>query len=311
MNAYYASGQAFLFVLNYSKSQGICILSSDIPSDLIKFSFNGTVTEQSLPNKLRFDFNCISFSEYEVKFNKIQNHIALGNTYLCNLTQPSKISTNLDIEEIYRYSIAPYKLLIKNLFVVFSPEAFVDILDDKIFTYPMKGTISAEKDENKEILFNDEKENAEHNTIVDLLRNDLSIVAKNVSVDKYKYLQKVETNKGPIWQMSSKISGNIKPEFINAPGSLFDKILPAGSISGAPKEKTLSLLREIEEYDRGYYSGVFGFYNGKSIQSAVMIRFIEQTESGLIYKSGGGITSQSSAAQEYKELIQKIYVPVF
>ena len=86
-------------------------------------------------------------------------------------------------------------------------------------------------------------------------------------------------------------------------------MLPAGSVSGAPKRKTLEIIREAEGYHRGFYTGVMGLFDGKNIDSGVMIRFVEQTPQGLVYKSGGGITSQSNCEEEYNELIDKIYVP--
>jgi para-aminobenzoate synthetase component 1 len=311
MNEFYASGKPFLFVIDYKKTSGICLMENEIPEEYIKFSIQSKSNNDFPSFKIQFDFDKIKYTDYLAKFEKVKHNINLGNSYLCNLTQPSSININLTLEDIYHYSKAAYKLYIKDSFVVFSPETFIEINNGKIFTYPMKGTISAEKEENKEILLQDEKEDAEHNTIVDLLRNDLSIVANQVRVEQFKFLQKIETNRGSIWQMSSKISGNLKSEYVNHPGNLFDRILPAGSVTGAPKEKTVEILDEIENYERGFYTGVFGYSDGKTIHSAVMIRFVEQTQDGLIYKSGGGITSLSKPEQEYQELIQKIYVPVF
>ncbi len=87
-------------------------------------------------------------------------------------------------------------------------------------------------------------------------------------------------------------------------------MLPAGSISGAPKKKTLEVIAEAEQYTRGYYTGVFGIFDGENIDSGVMIRFLEQGPDGLIYKSGGGITAMSNIHEEYQELTDKIYVPL-
>ena len=86
--------------------------------------------------------------------------------------------------------------------------------------------------------------------------------------------------------------------------------MPAGSISGAPKEKTVQIIQQAENQPRGYYTGVFGIFDGESLQSAVAIRFIEQTDNGLVFRSGGGITVQSDVQEEYRELIQKVYVPL-
>lgn len=111
--------------------------------------------------------------------------------------------------------------------------------------------------------------------------------------------------------MSSEIEGIVKPEFQNKIGSLMHKLLPAGSILGAPKEKTLEVILESENYDRGFYTGVCGYFDGKDLDSGVMIRYIENENNQLYFKSGGGITHQSDATAEYEEMINKIYVPIY
>ena len=87
-------------------------------------------------------------------------------------------------------------------------------------------------------------------------------------------------------------------------------MLPAGSVSGAPKEKTLDIIRKAERNERGYYSGVFGIFTGHELVSAVMIRFIESKNGIFYYRSGGGITANSNCEQEYNELIDKVYLPL-
>jgi para-aminobenzoate synthetase component 1 len=86
--------------------------------------------------------------------------------------------------------------------------------------------------------------------------------------------------------------------------------LPAGSITGAPKAKTVEIIKQTENYTRGFYTGIFGYFDGVNLDSAVMIRFIENENGRLFFKSGGGITSMSEVQKEYEELIQKIYVPI-
>ena len=83
------------------------------------------------------------------------------------------------------------------------------------------------------------------------------------------------------------------------------------SISGAPKAKTLEIINQAEGYNRGFYTGICGWFDGENFDSAVMIRFIEQNGENLIFKSGGGITAQSELTKEYEELIQKVYVPIY
>lgn len=111
-------------------------------------------------------------------------------------------------------------------------------------------------------------------------------------------------------QVSSEIAGSLGPGWKNRVGDIITSMLPAGSISGAPKKETLRIIKENEIDERGYYTGVYGIFNGKELDSAVMIRFIEQNDTEYVYRSGGGITFLSNATMEYEELIKKIYVPV-
>jgi len=206
--------------------------------------------------------------------------------------------------------VARYKLLYKDQFLVFSPESFVKISEGKIRTFPMKGTIDASVENAGEILLKNEKEAAEHATIVDLLRNDVSRVASNVRVEKYRYLEKINTSGKSLLQMSSIISGDLPPGYNQNLGNIIINLLPAGSISGAPKKATLEIIASAEKHDRGFYTGVFGIFDGESLNSGVMIRFIEIQNGKMVYKSGGGITAMSNPIEEYQELIDKIYVPV-
>ena len=106
------------------------------------------------------------------------------------------------------------------------------------------------------------------------------------------------------------IEGDLSDNFNENLGSLLFSLLPAGSISGAPKKKTIEIIEDAEITDRGFFTGIFGVYDGKNLDSGVMIRYIEQTESGLIFKGGGGITAKSCPETEYQELLDKVYVPI-
>ena len=174
-----------------------------------------------------------------------------------------------------------------------------------IYSYPMKGTIDASLPEAEQVLMGDKKEAAEHATIVDLIRNDLSRVAEHVSVDKYRYIDVLHTNKGDILQTSSEISGKLSTGYQKHIGNILDAMLPAGSITGAPKDKTMEIIHEAEGYDRGFYTGVMGIYNNGELNSAVMIRFLENDGIGTYFKAGGGITSKSDCRKEYEEVLQK------
>lgn len=253
-----------------------------------------------------------SFDNYLTSFNIVKNNILKGNSFLTNLTCITPIMTNLSLKDIYIISKAKYKLYVKGTFVVFSPETFVRIDGNIITAYPMKGTIDAMLPDAEQKLMNNEKEAAEHATITDLIRNDLSMVAKHVEVTRFRYIDRLETSHGPILQTSTEIKGVLPTDFHTRLGELFFQLLPAGSITGAPKVKTMQIIDSAENYDRGFYTGVMGYYDGRKLDSAVMIRFVEQQPDGKIcYKSGGGITFQSDARSEYEEMKQKIYVPIY
>jgi para-aminobenzoate synthetase component 1 len=200
--------------------------------------------------------------------------------------------------------------LYENSFLVFSPETFVRIDGGKIFAYPMKGTIDASIPDAGEKILADQKEMAEHVTIVDLLRNDLSRVAENVRVTRFRYVDRIKTIDKDLLQVSSEITGDLPPESANHLGDILVKLLPAGSVSGAPKSKTLEIIRRAEIEPRGYYTGVVGLFDGNVFDSGVMIRFLERAQGELYYRSGGGITVQSAAEKEYQEAIDKVYVPL-
>ena len=248
---------------------------------------------------------------YTKAFDNVLRNINEGNSYLLNLTFPTEIQSNLNLRQLFEVAKAPYKIYKEGSFVSFSPECFVRIKDGYIYAYPMKGTIDASIENAEQKLMENKKERWEHNTIVDLIRNDLSRVASEVRVTKFRYLEKIKTNRNEIYQTSSEIRGKLPSDWTENLGEILFKLLPAGSISGAPKAKTLEIIEEAEIAPRNYYTGIFGLFDGYSLDSAVCIRFIEQEGDKLFYKSGGGITFMSKVEEEYQEIIDKIYVPTF
>lgn len=302
----------FFFIIDYEIEN--CFVES--PDEAFKknilFNFEGISNYPHLldsPKKIKIDKSPIAFAIYRKAFNEIQKHLNLGNSYLINLTFPTPIESKASLKEIFLSAKAKYRLFFNNRFVVFSPETFVKICENQIFTFPMKGTIDASTPNAETILLNNKKELAEHATIVDLLRNDLSRVAKNVIVEQFRYIDKIETSNKKLLQVSSKIKGTLDNSYYSTIGNIIFEMLPAGSICGAPKQKTLEIISENEIYKRGFYTGIAGYFDGKSLNSCVLIRYIENENGKLFYKSGGGITTQSLAIDEYNELIDKIYVP--
>ncbi|RXJ96916.1 aminodeoxychorismate synthase component I [Arcobacter sp. AHV-9/2010] len=312
LNFYGSCKEPFLFLLSYDlKIFYIEKLSKKSKKIRYKISSKNSKNQKN-SKKYFFKKYPIDFKNYNNKFQTIQEQIRAGNTYLANLTSQTKIDTNLSLNHIYKTSNSLLKLRVKLKkanFVCFSPEKFIDIVDDKIYTYPMKGTIDKSIKESKELLLNSTKELAEHTMIVDLLRNDLGKVAKNIEVEEFRFIDEIKTDKKVLLQTSSKISGKLDDNWSDNLGDILLALLPAGSITGTPKRSTIDILKKVENYNRGFYTGIFGVFDGKNLQSFVLIRFIEKIDGELFYKSGGGITSDSKAKDEYKELIDKIYLP--
>jgi para-aminobenzoate synthetase component I len=302
----------FLFIADFELHNPLAFPLEAVDPGQISFYING-ITNSYAPIFGRPGITSrtiIPFDIYKKKFETVYHHLTYGDSYLTNLTTRTGITLSHSLLETYHAANARYKLFFENKFVVFSPECFVRIKDDKIFSYPMKGTIDASVEDAEKVLLEDQKELAEHVTIVDLIRNDLSQVASNVVVKRFRYVEEIKTRERKLLQVSSEICGELDKDYRRSLGSILSALLPAGSVSGAPKEKTISIIREAEMENRGYYTGVFGYFDGEQLDSGVMIRFIENDRGSYFYRSGGGITTQSSAEKEYQEIIDKIYVPV-
>lgn len=316
LNSLCQEGEPFLFVVDYKGEKGVVLTTHELEHSNIFCSINGVELNKSFqyPNRdsnYELELSPISFPEYKSAFDKVVREITDGNTYLTNLTFATNVGPKVDLEHIYITSNSPYKMLFGSDFVFHSPESFIKICDDKIYSFPMKGTIDATLEDAEHQLLDNDKERYEHNTIVDLIRNDLSRVSRGVTVDRFRYLERIKTSRGEIIQTSSQISGDLDPDWEYRFGDILFSMLPAGSISGAPKQKTVEIIKECESSERGFYCGVMGVFNGTTIDSCVIIRYIERCVDGNFhYRSGGGITSRSNARDEYDELIKKIYVPI-
>lgn len=304
----------FFFIIDFLSEKVEIYLENEIEKSGLLIDFQSISTsnnKEKLHKEIIWKSYPESLESFKNGFDEVQKNIRLGNSYLVNYTRKTKIETNLSLKEIFLHSDAKYKVFYKDFFVFFSPETFVKIINGKIYTYPMKGTIDAAIENAKEVLKNDKKEKAEHYTVVDLLRNDLSMVADDVKVDQFQHIDLIRTQQKDLYAMSSEITGNLKPEFSGKVGSIMKKLLPAGSILGAPKPKTLEIIQKAEGYKRGYYTGVCGWFDGENVDSCVMIRFIEKENGTLYFKSGGGITHMSKLEDEYQEMKNKIYVPIY
>ena len=314
MNQFGSSGTPFVFLVSFSGEDNILMPVTEAEHKGFFLEMPGLPIRREVPppaEPVSISISPVDPQRYREAFEMVTGQILYGNSFLLNLTFPTRIEINYSLDQIFTGSRAPFKLYIKDELVVFSPERFIRIRGLDISSNPMKGTIDAGIPGAHAKLTSDLKEDAEHNTIVDLIRNDLSMVATQVRVRRFKYIDRLRTHQGELLQMSSEITGRLPAGFQDALGEVIFKLLPAGSITGAPKNKTVEIILEAEKYNRGYFTGIFGHWDGRNLDSAVAIRYIEKNGTGLVFKSGGGITFQSSCDREYDEMLKKVYVPIY
>jgi len=314
MNRLGKEQQPFFFMVDFLQENTLVIPLNEINPEEIQFEMQdfSVGSEKAISTEIPVSLSTDGYAKtrYVQQFNEVVTEIKKGNSFLVNLTCETPVKLTAGLRAVYNQVHAKYKLRYQDQFVVFSPETFVRIKQGVISSFPMKGTLDASFPDAAKTLLKNPKEKAEHSTIVDLIRNDLSMVAERVEVVRFRYLDELVTDSGKLLQVSSEISGHLPEDYGSRIGTIVFQLLPAGSITGAPKNKTVDIIRQVETYERGFYSGVFGVFDGQNMDSAVMIRFIEQTPNGFVYKSGGGITAFSDPEEEYDEMLKKIYVPV-
>ncbi|MEQ8680432.1 MAG: aminodeoxychorismate synthase component I [Cyclobacteriaceae bacterium] len=311
LNKLYAEKIPFVCFTDFLAEKAWIKPTDEIQADELRYQFpnqSATPGTSGFKNDFSFDKKPISYENFKVAFDEVVHQLKIGNSYLTNLTFRTPVTTNLTLDEIFAQSQALYRIRYKNDFVVFSPETFVRIEKDKIYSYPMKGTIDASVPNAKDIIMEDHKEMSEHITIVDLIRNDLSQIASKVNVTKFRFVSELQTTYKKLLQVSSEIVGTLQnPQDL---GNNLFSLLPAGSISGAPKKQTLEIIHNAEKASRNFFTGICGHFDGSIFDSGVMIRFIENEDGKLYFRSGGGITALSDPEKEYQEMIDKVYVQV-
>lgn len=271
-----------------------------------------------------YDSESFSISEYKLNtsqtkfFNdieKIKQYISEGDTYQVNYTVKGKFNFSGSYASFFKNLLfnqsAEYSAFINNennYIISLSPELFFRTDNNKIITKPMKGTLSRSKDLQSDALRafeleKSEKNRAENLMIVDLLRNDLGKICKygTVKVDKLFGIEKYES----LFQMVSTIEGKLKTKI--SLSDIIKNMFPCGSITGAPKIRTMEIIKELEEEERGIYTGSIGMMSKESSVFNVAIRTIKieketgRGEVGL----GSGIVWDSEQEKEYNETILK------
>jgi para-aminobenzoate synthetase/4-amino-4-deoxychorismate lyase len=251
----------------------------------------------------------ISKDEYFDKFANIKSHIKAGNTYQVNLTTRLKFNTP-DLSALFTHLMAvqPVEfgafINLDGIHVLSaSPELFFRRRGTHIVARPMKGTAPrgfsiAEQNENARWLANDEKNQSENVMIVDLLRNDLRRICQvnTVNVEKLFDIETFPT----VLQMVSTVTGQLRPEVTYS--DIFRSLFPCGSITGAPKVRTMQIIRQLETHPRDVYTGSIGFIapHDEAVFN-VAIRTIVSQKGECTMGIGGGIVWNSDPQEEYDE----------
>ena len=254
----------------------------------------------------------VSDKEFKKLVDKGINHCKIGDVFQIVLSKRFYQDFQGDEFQVYRAlrSINPSPYLFYfdyGSFKIFgsSPEAQIVIKNNKATIYPIAGTFKRTGDDEfdkkeAEKLSNDIKENSEHVMLVDLARNDLSKVSKNVEVERFKDIQFYSH----VIHLVSKVSGNIKSD---KKIDLISGTFPAGTLSGAPKHKAMQLIEEHENISREFYGGAIGFmgFNG-DFNHAIIIRSFLSKNRRLFYQAGAGIVFKSNPDNENQEVYNKI-----
>jgi anthranilate synthase component 1 len=255
-----------------------------------------------------------SKSEFVDMVKKAKKHIVDGDIFQVVLSNSLSAPYEGSLKTAYKYlrktNPSPYMFYFSSDEIEIagaSPETLVKLDGKKLSTYPLAGTRKRGKTakEDKELemdLLSDEKEIAEHNMLVDLGRNDIGRISKigSVKVEKYMKIERFSH----VMHIASTVSGEIEDGLDSL--DAIDSILPAGTLSGAPKIKACQIINELENNKRGIYGGAIGYlaFNGSS-DTCIAIRLVFKKNGKIHIRSGAGIVADSVAESEYEECINK------
>ncbi len=282
------------------------------PKQVIPYDL--TETESATSSFFHLKKDIPSPNEYQNSINTIKTALRNGDSYQINFTQPKEYELNGNPLNIYlsmRESIHPHYGMYLNLeefqILSFSPERFFHTSGKKIESFPMKGTRPRSQDLILDErlageLYKSEKDRAEHLMIVDLIRNDIGKICNygSVNVDGLYGIQSFET----VHQMVSRVYGELHQSVTET--EIITALFPGGSITGAPKEKSMEIIDSLEGYQRGVYTGSLGYIqpNG-DMDFNIAIRTMTIRDNVGIYPVGGGIVWDSDSLEEWQEAQQK------
>src|SRR5579862_1554092 len=271
------------------------------------FDYSPERHQEIQPPRSQFE---ITQEEYARKFEKVKSHIKKGDTYQVNLTTRLRLETEAAPADLFSQLIESQPVefgafinLDGTYILSVSPELFFRRLNSRITTRPMKGTAPRglsveEQQKNIAFLHADEKNRSENVMIVDLLRNDLRRVCQvnTVKVDELCAVEAFPT----VLQMTSTVSGTLRPNVQYS--DIFRSLFPCGSITGAPKVRTMQIIRELEDTPRGIYTGSIGFISPthEAVFNVAIRTLVLRNGKGEL-GIGGGIVWDSDVLEEYEE----------
>lgn len=261
-------------------------------------------------------------SEHAERVARVQDAIAAGETYQCNLTTRLRARFSGDPTSWYRDLAARQHGGFHGLLdtgdhtvVSASPEGFLTWQGNRLTVVPMKGTAPRGVDHDSDRWLRDElrtsgKERAENVMIVDLVRNDLSRIALPGTVRTTRLLdcERYRT----VWQLTSTVTADVPP--VAGLADMFGALFPCGSVTGAPKARTMALIADLEDEARGVYCGAIGWVAPPTeptrarFSVAIRTAVIDNATGDVVYGVGGGITWDSTAPAEFAELATKAHV---
>ncbi|MDZ4993259.1 aminodeoxychorismate synthase component I [Clostridium perfringens] len=266
-----------------------------------------------LDKKSEFISN-FSREEYIEAVKQVKEYIKEGHTYIANLTQrfqcdynSNPFDTYISLRSINKAPFSCYLNLEDFQIISSSPERFLKVFNNEIETRPIKGTRprginKIEDEKNREELLNSEKDKSELLMIVDLERNDLSKVCKPFSV-KVTELFKLEEY-STVFHLVSTVIGELNNNVSSV--KCIRECFPGGSITGAPKIRSMEIIEELEGIRRGIYTGAIGYFDLRgNCDFNIVIRTILTKDNKAYFGVGGGITIESDEEMEYEETLDK------
>ena len=278
---------------------------------LVKADFHPSIPNNKIIEEIKAND---TFDDYSKKIDKIKKHIIDGDIFQCVFSRRFKGKMEGDLYNTYRVlrglNPSPYMIFMDTGDVQIagaSPETLVKKEGTTVTTFPIAGTRPRGKDEKEDLLLenelkNDEKELAEHNMLVDLGRNDVGRIAKfgSVEVVGYQYILKFSH----VMHITSTVNGVIRDD-CDAIDAL-QSLLPAGTLSGAPKIRACQIIDELEPVRRGIYGGAIGYIDFRgNLDMCICIRTAIKKGNDIYVQAGGGIVLDSIAKNEYQETENK------